>query len=270
MVEIVEDVDSTSYMMLLHYREDLRQYRENYEDVTTKMHIALLLDHLDDEAGPKGVDINNMISSGLITFPLLWMIFKPGDLICERSNDHTRLFQVRKHGYGESISRGKWFDIDCSFVSYDGVKVGMATERLRIWDRMEFFGLFSTSITSLSCYALKFLGDAERSAIEVSMSDRGKRYLEIKKLSVVQYDGLFLYLKRPPWDYYDERMDFDGLYLPETMSGRVVIDPKTFNEEARKRKESIAAADDEKGEKEDNKGQKPCMFSRRRTKLQKN
>jgi hypothetical protein len=248
-------------MMLVHHREELRQYRDDCADSKTKMHIALLLSHLDDEAGSKGSDVKEMIKSGLITFPLLWMIFKPGDLICEHSNDHTRLFQVRKHGYGESSSRGKWFDINCSFVSYDGVKVGLATERLRIWDRVEFFGLFSTKVTSLSCYPLKFLEDSTRLSIEASMSERGKRYLEIKEVSVMQYDGLFLYLKRPPWDYYDERMDFDGVYLPETMSGRVVVDPKTFNEEARKRKETIAAdADKESKKNKDKEEAKPCKI----------
>ena len=62
----------------------------------------------------------------------------------------------------------------------------------------------------------------------------------------MQYHGLFLYLKRPPWDYYNENADYDGTFLPETMSGRVIIDPKTFNEEARKKKEEVSG--DESGE----------------------
>jgi hypothetical protein len=70
------------YMMLIHHKDDLRKYREEVEDTTTKMHVALLLDYLKDEAGPKGVEINEMVTSGLITFPLLWMIFKPGCVYC--------------------------------------------------------------------------------------------------------------------------------------------------------------------------------------------
>lgn len=70
-------------------------------------------------------------------------------------------------------------------------------------------------------------------------------------MGVMQYHGLFLYLKRPPWDYYNERADYDGTFLPETMSGRVVVDPRTFNEEARARKESIAADESEEEEGDD-------------------
>ena len=196
------------YMMLVHHQEELVQYRENVEDTTMKMHIALLLSHLGDEAGPKGAEIKDLVASGSITFPLLWMIYKPGDIVYQHLNGHTRLFQVRRHGYGEHRSGGKYFDLSCSFVSFDGEKVGIAGERLRIWDRKEFFGLFSTSIQSLSTFPLKFLEASERVAVEAAAADRGKRYLQIKERCVMQYHGLFLYLKRPPWDFYNEDADY--------------------------------------------------------------
>ncbi|XMA16702.1 hypothetical protein WAI453_009493 [Rhynchosporium graminicola] len=253
------------YMMLVHHRKEIEDYREESDDATTKMHIALLLEYLDAEAGLKGAAINDMIKGGSITFPLLWMIFKPGDLIYQESNGHPRLFLLRRHGYGESVSGGKYFDISCSFVSFDGFKTGIATERLRIWDRQEFFGLFSANIKSLTAFPLKFLADEDRAKLEINMIERGQRYLEIKDMCVKQYNGLFLYLKRPPWDYYNERADYDGTFLPETMSGRVVIDPRTFNEEARQRKESIAA-DESDGEGEsDNKDKKSSTISKEAT-----
>lgn len=243
--------------MLVHHRKEIQEYREHCEDATTKMHIALLLEYLDAEAGSKGLEINEMIKAGSITFPLLWMIFKPGDLVYQHSNGHTRLFQLRRHGYGESASGGKYFDISCSFVSFDGFKAGVASERLRIWDRQEFFGLFSATIESLTVFPLKFLDAENRLKLEAKLAERGERYLGITKMCVKQYHGLFLYLKRPPWDYYNERADYDGTFLPETMSGRIVIDPRTFNEEARARKESIAA--DESDGEEDEKEKKPGM-----------
>jgi len=206
---VIED----PYMMLVHHREEIQKYRENIEDMTTKMHIALLLDYLDDEAGPKGVEINEQIKAGVITFPVLWMIYKPGDLICQYSNGHTRLFQVRRHGYGESRNGGKYFDISCSFVSFDGVKVGIASDKLRIWDRKEFFGLFPTSITSLSVFPFKFLDEEERMTTEHALAERGRKYLQIREMCVKQYEGLFLYLRRPPWDYYNEDADYGTHFL---------------------------------------------------------
>lgn len=80
----------------------------------------------------------------------------------------------------------------------------------------------------------------------------------------MQYHGLYLYLRRPPWDFYNEDADYNGAFLPETTSGRVVIDSKTFNEEVRAKKEEIAAQesdDDEK--KEERADRKLCGFSPR-------
>ena len=57
------------FMMLVHHLDDLRRYRETTTDATTKMHIALLLDYLKEEAGSKGVEINEMINAGKIHLP---------------------------------------------------------------------------------------------------------------------------------------------------------------------------------------------------------
>jgi len=205
------------FMMLVYHREELREYRETTSDATTKMHIMLLLDYLEKEAGQKGAEINDMIASGVITFPLLWMIFKPGDLIFEHKHGHARLFQVQRHGYGEHRAQGKYFDISCSFTSYDGIKVGTAGDKLRIRDRKEFFTPFSSQITALSVFPVKFLDCAESSSLQDRLSERGRRYLEIRDMCVMRYHGLYLYLRRPPWDFYDEVADYDGTFLPETV-----------------------------------------------------
>jgi len=120
---------------------------------------------------------------------------------------------VRRHGYGESHTGGKYFEINCSFVSFDGVRVGIASHKLRIWDRKEFFGPFSTSITSLSAFPLKFLDERERSAIEEAMAERGKRYLKTRQMCVMQYNGLLLYLKRPPLGYYNENAGYGENFI---------------------------------------------------------
>jgi hypothetical protein len=49
----------------------------------------------------------------------------------------------------------------------------------------------------------------------------------------------------------------DGKFLPETMSGRIVIDPKTFNEEAQAKKEEVSS-DDDKDDEKDKEEKKPC------------
>ncbi|CAL3965365.1 unnamed protein product [Diplocarpon coronariae] len=116
-----------------------------------------------------------MLKAGLITFPLLWMIFNLGDLVYEHRDGHTRLFQVRRHGYGESLTGGGGgiSTSAASFVSFDGFKTGIASEKLRIWKTRGLFGLFSTSITSLSAFPVKFLGSEARTDLEIKLADRG-------------------------------------------------------------------------------------------------
>ncbi|OWP03611.1 hypothetical protein B2J93_7629 [Marssonina coronariae] len=105
------------------------------------------------------------------------MIFNLGDLVYEHRDGHTRLFQVRRHGYGESPTGGRGVGgistSAASFVSFDGFKTGIASEKLRIWETRGFFGLFSTSITSLSAFPVKFLGSEARTDLEIKLADRG-------------------------------------------------------------------------------------------------
>jgi len=42
------------------------------------------------------------------------------------------------------------------------------------------------------------------------------------------------------------------------MSGRIMIDPKTFNEEARAKKEEVAAYESDDGKDKEKEAKKPC------------
>jgi hypothetical protein len=58
--------------------------------------------------------------------------------------------------------------------------------------------------------------------------------------------SLFLYLKTPPYDYYDERANYDGTWLPRSATERIILDPKTFVEEMRDQKEGFSTTPKEK------------------------
>lgn len=230
------------FMMLFHHRQELREYRKTTQDDAAKMHIMLLLDYLEKEAGERDPEVGKLMAAKLITFPLLWFLFKPGDLMYQSKHGHDRIYRLLKTGYGQTNSRGKFFELNCAFVSYDGMKVGTAVEKLRIWEREEFAGINPSNILSLSLHPLKFINDGDM--IIERLRERGEKYLAIREMCVMSYDGLFLYLKRPPYDYYNEEAFYDGTWLPEFTSGRVVIDPKTFNEEAKAQQEEVAGDDD--------------------------
>lgn len=203
------------FMMLVHYRKELMEYREKVENDTVKMHIMLLMNFLDKEMGEKITEIAKLLNAGQITFPLLWLIFKPGELVYTQLYKHERVLRLSKTGYGEHVTKGKYFDIACSFTSYDGVAVGKATQTIRIWQLGNFMGEAPSIITGLNAFPLNYHNGKDQVCERLAL--RGERYLEIRELCTMHCDGLFLYLKRPPYGYYSEQASYDGTWLPETV-----------------------------------------------------
>ncbi|KAE9975605.1 hypothetical protein EG328_003118 [Venturia inaequalis] len=229
------------YSLLHHHRTELQEYKESSDDETTREHIDLLLLFLASEASDKGRVATKLIASGLITFENAWMVYKPGDLIYASSYGQDRLYTLNQTGYHKDNCAGKYFQLSCSFSNCDGDKSGVSHTTLRIVERQEFVGTTPSKISSLSAFPLKFLDAEERAMIKEKLTARGERYLQIKGVEPYEYNGLSLYLKRPPWDFYDERANYDGTWLPRTATERIVIDAKTFVEEMRDQKEGLAA-----------------------------
>ncbi|KAF2497599.1 P-loop containing nucleoside triphosphate hydrolase protein [Lophium mytilinum] len=234
------------FMLLNHHVEEITQWGEEASDEEAKKHIKLLLDFLENEAGEKGLEAKRLDKGRLITFDLLWVIFKPGDLVYSKEYNHERLYRLTKTGYQDSeCSSGKFFELTCEYTSCDGSRVGTSNVNLKIWEKQEFVGISPSSIVALSTYPFHYLGD-EQESIKQRLIERGERYLKIRGVQSFNYEGLFVFLKTPPYDHYDERANYDGIWLPRSAAGRVVVDCKTFVEELRSQKEEWACCDDHK------------------------
>jgi hypothetical protein len=229
------------YELLYHHREDLEAYKDSKADDITKEHIDLLLHFLASEAGDKGKEAEKALASGLVTFENAWMAYKPGDLIFTSSYGQDRLYILNQTGYHKDNCGGKYFQLSCNFTSCDGEAVGTAQTSLVIWEKEDFVGKTASKITGLTASPLKFFDPEEQEATMKKLTKRGERYLQIKGINSWDYNGLFLYLKTPPYDFYDERSNYDGKWLPRTCTERVVLDPKTFVEEMRDQKDNSAS-----------------------------
>ncbi|KAF2096229.1 P-loop containing nucleoside triphosphate hydrolase protein [Rhizodiscina lignyota] len=225
------------FMLLNHYAKDLEQYGDRTADASKKNHIALLMRVLTSEAGDGGIEASKLIQSGLISFKSLWRLFRPGELFYSEEYGYGRLSVVQKIGYGSDPQNGPYLEVSVSFTAHDGVRAGTALERVKIYENRDFVGGSSSKITSLPLYPLEFVSNQQE--VIDRLTDRGHRYLKIGGKGIFQYDGLHQYLKPPPEDFYDECSSFSGKWLPQTGSGRVVIDAKTFSEEEAKQKHSI-------------------------------
>lgn len=141
----------------------------------------------------------------MTTFKLLWLIFKPGELLYTKEYGHERLYRLTKTGYVDSLSCNGWFfELTCEYTSCDGTKAGTSTVNIKLWEKEEFVGLTPSYITGLSVFPFSYLKD-EQDEITQKLIKRGERYLEIRGVQSYDYDGEFFYLKQPPYDHYDER-----------------------------------------------------------------
>ncbi|KAF2835543.1 P-loop containing nucleoside triphosphate hydrolase protein [Patellaria atrata CBS 101060] len=227
------------FTLLNHYRDELEAFAARSGNETTKAHVQLLLEYLESEAGDGGRQAVKLIQAGIIAFDKLWMVFKPGELLYTTDVGHERLFLLQKTGYGVTGSGCKYFEVSCAYTSCDGVKAGTSSVDLLIWENKEFVGKAPTAIRQLSVHPLRYSGcDGEE--LKGRLTERGKKYLEVVGARPFHYDGLYQYLKMPPSDHYDEKSTYDGVWMPRSMTGRVVIDAKTFAEEVRRRKEENA------------------------------
>jgi hypothetical protein len=206
---------SSPFALLFHYEHELSEYKSAIDDEAAKKHLTLLSNYLADQDGAAGTEL---INAGLITFRLLWSLFKPGDLMYTRERGHDRLYWLESTAYGDRPTAGKYLQLDCSYTAFDEKRLGRARQKLRIYESVECPGSNPVLIESLSVSPLKcYKGSAEQ--IKNRLSLRGKEYEKRKGRRLWEYKGMCMRLKTPPGSYYyDDEDSFSGVWLPHTVS----------------------------------------------------
>jgi hypothetical protein len=201
------------FAILYHHMQELEEYRTSATDEIAKKHVKLLLDYLDSGTG---AEARKLASRGFTTFPLLWSIFKPGELLFKIENGHKRLYWLEKSAYEKGYFQGEYFQLNCLYTTYDGTQDGKAREDLKIYQQAECPSTNALEIIALSVIPLKYHPDPE--GVKIEMSERGKRHEKLQGLHVMLYDGIFMCLKMPPYTHYGNAGSFEGVWLPHTVS----------------------------------------------------
>jgi hypothetical protein len=199
--------------MLYHYWDDLKAYPNNETDDLTRMHLKLLLEYMEEELGPAREQNENMISRGFVSYGFLWTIFKPGDIQYMSNYGYPRLLRLEKTSYGESSVLGKYFEVHCTYVDFDGDNFGQAKESTKLREN-QYFGMGNAArITQLQVYPRKFVRVG--SELEDKLRSRGLEFFEHRKIEIVRYQGRCEYLKLPPGAFYHpDRSYYTGAWLP--------------------------------------------------------
>ena len=204
--------EEAPFALFYHYKSELAQYETT--DEVVKQHLQVLLDWIDAELGPVCAEADKLIKKGYITFPLLWTIYKTGELQFSSHQGHPRLYKLDTAVYKETANKGQLFEVSCSYVDYNGTSVGRARETINMFDRVHFTGKSPSKIATLPVSPRKFIDDED---LEERLTVRGERMLSFKGILVMQYSGLLEYLKMPLYSWWGPVCEWDGVWTPTSV-----------------------------------------------------
>ena len=220
------------FTMLVHYWDELDEYRKALCDTDGRKHLDLLFEFMDRELSSDRSRALKMIQKGQVSFQDAWVIYRPGDILYQEFMGEPWLLVCKKAVYEQHHEDGPYLEIHAVYTDDNGTTVGEATQTKRLLQRLIFPQGSAVPITGLAIYPRKFAPAGD--SLERRLKARGEKFLALKDRSTVRYDGLAEYLKPPPFEFYDPSdCKFRGVWLPYTETGRVILDRKTFGEEQR-------------------------------------
>ena len=155
-------------------------------------HVEVLLSYLDEDYSETKKTLYPLIESNLITFDLLWTLFKPNTIAYTTTygnTDEPRAFRIDCAYKESSFRRGTWYRISGRYLEYDGKTFGMGTLDV---DVDSFKG--ATKITGLSTYPLCFHRD--QTAIRHQLIERGRKFVALQGMHYRYHQGMAFYKKK--------------------------------------------------------------------------
>ncbi|KAH8679084.1 hypothetical protein BGZ60DRAFT_468389 [Tricladium varicosporioides] len=223
-VSLVEETPTVDPNLLFLYLEDLRKNyaelknkkvtvkkgkkKQKKRNETKRKHIKVLLKYLDKDYASTKKTLYPMLESGLVTFDLLWALYKPNTLAYTTtygSADEPRAFKIELAEKEYSFMKGEWYNIEGRYLEYDGKTWGMGTMDV---DVGAFKG--ARKITSLNCYPLKY--HKNEAKLRAELIERGKKFVSLQGVNYRSHEGL-AYVKKK------------RQIIKVNINGRIMVDP---------------------------------------------
>lgn len=169
------------YSELFHYRKELYGYTCKTDE--EKKHLEVLTAFMKDHLEETEVMYNRMVPHGLISYPYLWTLFRPGEIVVRQQDDRKECFQVTS-AESKFKDEGVVFQIKALFWTFNGTRFGCSVEKLKI---PEFLGV--RKIVEMGVYPLNQLPMAERDSLKASLIARGHKWRKLVSVSHREYDG---------------------------------------------------------------------------------
>ncbi|KAL8408299.1 hypothetical protein RB594_006918 [Gaeumannomyces avenae] len=227
-VSLVEDTPKLDPNMLFLYLGDLiNHYRVLKKSKATgsdkhsrkkamkrldekREHLKVLIRYINKDYQTVKSSLYPMLENGLITFDLIWALWKPGTLAYTTmygSHDEPRVFKVEMAEKHSNFMKGNYYFIDGKYFEYDGKQFGFGTQ---VGEVSEFRG--ARKITSLGVYPLAYHKNEDQ--LRKDLIERGKKFVALAGVHYRAHQGMAYYKKRKS-------------IIKVNINGRVMIDPST-------------------------------------------
>ena len=190
-----------------------KQRRKNQSRLDDKRkQLKVLIKYLDTDYDKIKSSLDPMLRNGLITFDLLWALWKPGTLAYSSTYgnlDMPRVFKVEAAERHATIHKGEFYYLDGKYFEFDGKRFGFGHVSEEI---SEFKG--ARKITSLPCYPLSYCSDEAK--VRDRLITRGRKFVTLSGMHYKAYNGM-AFMKRKK-----------AIIRFNVQNSRIMIDPATF------------------------------------------
>ena len=176
------------YGALFHYRKEIREYTSAPERTSEETrHLRLLTDFLDKNIGASEKLYQQLNLNGVITFDLLWTLFRAEDDIVCQTDYFEQISRVVHCESKTTKDDEKFFQIQVWRWGYNAGKFGPAQETLVIKE-------FSSTrrITQLPFFPFRCLSDMDQKAMRTRLVGRGYQWRNLIHPEYRQYNGSFM------------------------------------------------------------------------------
>ncbi|KAJ5267866.1 ATPase AAA-type core [Penicillium angulare] len=221
--EVLLDINSVSLMedrpsqsVLFHFIPELEGYASNLENGVDQgsahaQHLRLLIGHLKHAYAPTSQRLKSMLQHDHITYDLLPALFKPESYV------YTTCFGTGEprcviFDAAEELTQHDetWFNLECRFLDYDGVRFGEAGIFLRV---PKFRG--SKPIATLEAYPLRHHPSHEQ--VRKDLIERGQRFRDFVGSHIQHCKGSAFFMNK-------------GKAIKLNIKSRVAVDAAFFHE----------------------------------------
>ncbi|XRM42628.1 hypothetical protein ABZX51_005838 [Aspergillus tubingensis] len=215
-ISLMEDKPSIEQNVLFHFLPELYRCAENMgnssdHDSAHAEHLRLLIDHLKHAYASISQRLESMLQHFHITYDLLWALFKPGCHVYTTCIG-TKEPRCVRFDAGEELTQNDetWWNLECRFIDYDGVKFGEAGIFLRV---AKFRG--SKPIESLEAFPLRYHPRHEQ--VRKDLVERGQKFRDLAGSHIRHCKGSAFFMNK-------------GKAIKVNVNSRVAVDAAFFHE----------------------------------------